>query len=291
MEHLKFDNTQVYNFEGALRGMRNPKNSWHLSDSAFGVTALSRVLTDYCEEVAESYISRDNPGFDLQVEHLENNGIYCINTDEEIYQYTLIGAKDMGLAQRLIRGGPEHRKFLRQIQVCVDITAPLYWWKEFDTYKVGTVANSTSTMHKLAETPITRDCFLLDKANDELHFETIVEIPTIDQKTTKLDFTTSLKQDIDHMINTCEMLRQKYLETKDIRYWHALVQLLPNAWVQTRTVTMNYENLLSICSKSQRRNHKLPEWREDFISWARSLPYAQEFIFLDELIIIDDNNG
>ena len=278
MEHLKFDNTQVYNFEGALRGMRNPKNSWHLSDSAFGVTALSRVLTDYCEEVAESYIPRDNPGFDLKVEYLENNGIYCVNTDDEIYQYTLIGAKDMGLAQRLIHGGPEHRKFLLQIQVCVDITAPLYWWKEFDTYKVGTVANSTSTMHKLAETPITRDCFLLDKTNDDL----IIDDEVIDYR---------LRVVIEDLIAQCEKLRQLYLETKDIRYWRALIQLLPNAWVQTRTVTMNYENLLSICSKSQRRNHKLPEWHEDFISWARSLPYAQDFIFLDELTITDDNNG
>lgn len=161
--------------------------------------------------------------------------------------------------------------------------------KEFDTYKIGTVANSTSTMHKLAETPITRDCFLFDKANDELHFETIVEIPTIDQKVTKLDFTTNLKQDIDHIINTCELLRQKYNETKDIRYWRALIQLLPNGWVQTRTVTMNYENLLAICSKSQRRNHKLKEWRENFIAWARELPYAQDFIFLDE--ISDDNTN
>lgn len=287
MEHLKFENTQVYNFEGAFRGMRNPKNSWHLSDSAFGFTADTRILTDFCDEVAESYLDRQHPDFYTKADYLQHNGIKCVNSDEEIYEYNFIGAKDMKLAQRLISGGSEHRKFLRQIFVSVDITAPLFWWKEFDTYKVGTAANSTSTMHKLAETPITRDCFLLNKTNDELHFETIVEIPTIDQKTTKLDFTTNLKQDIDHIINTCEMLRQKYNETKDVRYWRALIELLPESWCQTRTVTLNYENLLSICK--QRRNHKLPEWREDFISWARDLSYAQDLIFLDE--IIEDKNS
>ena len=133
-------------------------------------------------------------------------------------------------------------------------------------------------MHKLAETPITRNCFLLDKVNDELNM-------------CEDDLYVSLGSCIDEFIDLCEKLRQKYLETKDIRYWRALIQLLPNAWVQTRTITMNYENLLAICSKSQRRNHKLPEWREDFINWARSLPYAQEFIFLDELINPDNTNS
>ena len=144
-------------------------------------------------------------------------------------------------------------------------------------------------MHKLAETPITRDCFLWDIANDELTFENIIEIPTIDQKVTKFDFTTSVAKEIDRVIETCERLRQIYLETKDIHYWRALIQLLPNAWVQIRTVTMSYENLLAMCSISQRRNHKLVEWREDFIGFARNLPYAQDLIFLDE--IIEDKNS
>lgn len=124
-------------------------------------------------------------------------------------------------------------------------------------------------MHKLAETPITQDCFLLDKVNDELNM-------------CEDDLYVSFGSCIDELIDLCEKLRQRYNETKDIRYWRALIQLLPNAWVQRRTVTMNYENLLVICSKSQRRNHKLPEWREDFISWARELPYAADLIFLDE---------
>lgn len=267
MEHLKFENTQVYNFEGALRGMRNPKNSWHLSDSAFGVTCYDDALTEYVDEVTYSYIDNsDDPAFEEKSSYLQHNGVKSVGKYE--WKFDLIGAKDMKLAQRLINGGSEHRKFLRQIFVCVDITAPLYYWKEFDTYKVGTVANSTSTMHKLAETPITRDCFLLDKANDDLNMTDVLE-------------TWQLGIFIDDIVAQCETLRQLYLQTKNVQYWRALVQLLPNSWCQTRTVTMNYENLLSICK--QRRNHKLPEWREDFINWARSLPYAQDFIFIDEL--------
>ena len=279
MEHLKFENTKVYNFEGAFRGMRNPKNSWHLSDSAFGFTTNSRTLTDFCDEITESYLDRQHTDFYIKVDYLQRNGIKCINPDEEIYEYNLIGAKDMKLAQRLISGGAEHRKFLRQIQVCVDITAPLYWWKEFDTYKVGTAANSTSTMHKLAETPITRDCFLIKSTDLDM------EIKVCDSPA--LCHDVSLEVYRNNIILTCEALRQKYLETKDVRYWRALIELLPESWHQTRTVTMNYENLLSICK--QRRNHKLPEWREDFIGWARELPYAQDLIFLDELL--EDKNS
>ena len=131
MEHLKFENTQVYNFEGAFRGMRNPKNSWHLSDSAFGFTSNSRILTDFCDEVAESYLDSQHTDFYSKVDYLQYNGIKCVNVDEEIYEYNLIGAKDMRLAQRLISGGSEHRKFLRQIFVSVDITAPLFWQNSF----------------------------------------------------------------------------------------------------------------------------------------------------------------
>lgn len=123
-------------------------------------------------------------------------------------------------------------------------------------------------MHKLAETPITRDCFLLDTKNDQLD---------IGQENYQLGII------IDDIIYNCEVLRQKYLETQDIKYWRALVQLLPDSWVQKRTVTFDYENLLAICSVSQRRFHKLLEWRDNFISWARTLPYAQYFIFLDEI--------
>ena len=177
----------------------------------------------------------------------------------------------MKLAQQLIRAGSEHRKFMRQIFVSVDITAPLYWWKEFDTYKVGTVANSTSTMHKLATTPITIDCFETDNFDS---------LPVKNSNTGELtDLKTSL---IEPLIDLLEELRQEYVNTKDKRYWKEIVRWLPESWLQTRTVTMNYENLLAMCSKGQRRFHKLTEWSESFMSWARNLPYAQELIFIDE---------
>ena len=158
---------------------------------------------------------------------------------------------------------------MRQIIVSVDITAPIYWWKEFDTYKVGTVANSTSTMHKLASTPITIDCFETGDYEDGLDYDGEI-----------------LGDIIGEHIEFLEKMRLKYLETKDKRYWKELIRWLPSAWLQTRTVTMSYENLFAMCSKGQRRFHKLTEWSVAFMDWARTLPYAQELIFIDEL----DNN-
>ena len=177
---------------------------------------------------------------------------------------TVIGENDLKLLQSLIKAGSEHRKFMRQIGVSVIITAPLYWWKEFDTYKVGTVSNSCSTMHKLANTPITMDCFEMDDFT-----------PLIDNFKIDLSWQT--------VVSYLEQLRQRYNETKDKRYWKELIRLLPESWLQKRTVTMNYENLLGICSKGQRRFHKLTEWSVNFIQWARNLPYAQDLLFIDEL--------
>ena len=233
---MKFEYTEVFNFQGALRGMRNPKESWDKSDSIF------------------HYAVSKNP--------------YAIISDCEVVDCVKLGLNDIKLAQSLIRAGSEHRKFMRQIFVCVDITAPLYWWKEFDTYKVGTVANSTSTMHKLASTPITIDCFEMDD------FEEIDVLEYGDYKFSEL---------WDSVIQLCEVLRKKYNETKDKKYWKELIRLLPDSWLQRRTVTFDYENLLAICSKGQRRFHKLTEWSNAFIDWARSLPYAQQLIFIDEL--------
>ena len=227
--------------------MRNPKESWDKSDSQF--------------ETMASYLANSS----------------------DLYPKYIIGENDMKLAQTLIKAGTEHRKFLRQIFVSVDITAPLYWWKEFDTYKVGTVANSTSTMHKMASKPITLDCFEIDDYNENLgnYFDCACNIEGRDGG--------YLAEDVQFIIDLLEDLRQKYLETKDKRYWKELIRWLPESWLQTRTVTMNYENLLGMCSKGQRRFHKLNEWSgqddkelPNFISWARTLPYAQEFIFIDE---------
>ena len=220
---MLFENTEVFNFDGALRGMRNPKESWNKSDSG-----------------------------------IKNDTGFAFN-DEFV-----IGPNDLQLAQTLIRAGSEHRKFMRQIFVSVDITAPLYWWKEFDTYKVATVSNSCSTMHKLADTPITLDCFEMGDFT-----------PLIDNFKIDLSWQT--------IMTYLEQLRQRYNETKNKRYWKELIRLLPESWLQKRTVTMNYENLLGICSKGQRRFHKLTEWSVDFIQWARNLPYAQDLLFIDEL--------
>jgi len=223
---MKFENTQVFNFEGALRGMRNPMESWEKSDSEQDFVKVNEIP-------------------------------YAIGGFK-------IGKNDLKLAQTLVKAGSEHRKFLRQIFISVDITAPLYWWKEFDTYKVGTVANSTSTMHKLASTPITMDCFEMDD------FENLE------------DLEYPFAHVWEHTIKNCEILRQKYNETKDKRYWKELIRLLPESWLQKRTVTMNYENILNMVR--QRTNHKLSEWSKSFIDWARSLPYAEKLIFLDEIL-------
>lgn len=228
---MKFEHTQVWGLEHALRGMRNPKESWSKSDSEWMFVEDPSLI---------------NPSDEWEI---------------------VIGPNDMDLALRLIRAGSVHRKFLRQIFVSVDITAPIYWWKEFDTYKVGTTANSTSTMHKLASTPITRQCFELDDYHGELQ---LIDPISLDIRT-------------NCFIEDLEQLRQLYLQTKDKKYWKELIRWLPSGWLQKRTVTMTYENLVAMCSHDQRRHHKLSEWRESFVEWARTLPYAQEFIFFDEL--------
>ena len=237
---MKFSNTSVMNFENAFRGLRNPKNSWDRSDSG----KLYWDGTWYHEEL-KNYFTE-----------------YGVNF--------YIGENDMKLAQTLIKAGNEHRKFMRQIFVSVDITAPLYWWKEFDTYKVGTVANSTSTMHKLATTPITLDCFEVDDYDRNL---SLADNPKDDDG---LDNISTFEEDIIYVL---ENIRQKYLETKDKRYWKELVRWLPESWLQKRTITMNYENVRNMYF--QRRNHKLTEWSESFIKWVESLPYAEELIMYD----------
>lgn len=238
---MKFENTRVYNFENALRGMRNPLNSWAKSDSEYGITPW-----EYLGNKVSLYYDKIND--------------YC--------EYVQIGPNDMDLARRLINGGTEHRKFLRQIFVSVDITAPLYWYKEFDTYKVATAANSTSTMHKIASAPITLDCFEIGDYEPDLVYY------TSDNGDNEVEYTVS---DLaDSIIENLELLRQKYLETKDKRYWKELIRWLPEGWNQTRTWTANYEVLRSMYH--QREHHKLCEWSDDFCKWIESLPYAKELI-------------
>ena len=283
---MRFEKTWVGNFEGAFRGLRNPKNSWDKSDSYFGFFD-SNYDPYIVDSIAEKWVEKYHPelnypndysdkGFecsDQYVVKLIKNGV--LKTKDDFVEAAFLGPNDMNLAQTLIKAGPEHRKFLRQIFVSVDITAPLYWWKEMDTYKVATVANSTSTMHKLTSKPITLDCFETDDMNPKIEYYQ--------------GNTVEMLSEV--IIEQLEFLRQKYLETKDKRYWKELVRWLPEGWLQTRTWTANYETIRAMCSLGQRRNHKLNEWsgidddsKETFIKWARQLPYAQYLIFDDENI-------
>lgn len=222
---MKFENTEVWGFKHAIRGLRNPMNSWDKSDS-----------------FVNGEINDGRTGF-------------------------MFGEKDLKLAQNLIKAGSSDRKFLRQIFVSVDITAPMYWWSEFDTYKVGTVANSTSKIHKLSSTPITLERFETCDYNKDL--------PLFDL--TKNDCEINQIQTFaNDIIYVLENLRQKFVETKDKKYWKELIRWLPESWLQTRTVTMNYENIRNMYF--QRKNHKLIEWSKYFIEWVESLPYATELI-------------
>ena len=183
---------------------------------------------------------------------------------------TIIGENDLRLAQKLIQAGAEHAKFMRQIFVSVDITAPIYWWKEMDTYKVSTVSNSTSTMHKLSSKPITINDFSFDNLD-------LVMTAGKDWELTLNEYLTY------QIIPTCERLRQKFIKTKDKRYWLALIQLLPESYNQTRTWTANYAILRNIYF--QRKNHKLQEWHQ-FCDWIKTLPCGEELIILGD---IDEN--
>lgn len=240
---MKFEKTEVWGFEHAIRGMRNPLESWDKSDS---FNCDSKADYDNCKRCRF------------------NNGGNCSNPmyDEDYY---IIGENDLELMQKLIKAGSEHRKFMRQILVSVDITAPLYWWKEADTYKVGTVSNSCSTMHKLASTTITMDCFEMDDFADS------------NEESNHYNLYT--KNMWSNLIDHLEALRKEFNETKDKRYWKELIRLLPESWLQKRTITMNYENLLNMYR--QRKNHKLTEWSKSFCDWVKTLPYAEELICLE----------
>lgn len=201
---LKLERTDVMNFENAMRGARNPLNSWARMDST-----------------------------------TDEHGVFTF------------GEKDLDLACRLVKSGTDHRKFIRQIFVSVDITGPLYWWKEYDTYKVGTVANSTSTMHKIASKPFERADFSCDR----MDAETLAQF--------------------DGVIAYLESLRQRYLETKDKQLWYDMIQFLPSSYNQMRTCTFSYENVLAMYFA--RRHHKLDEWHV-FCDWAKTLPYMKDFL-------------
>ena len=284
---MDFKNTNVFNFEGALRGMRNPLNSWDKADSYYGSMNFM-VPPNHDFEVAYSWVENENKirkkegkaaiepeteEWDKLWEKYDNwlLNVGILNSNDKIADVAFLGPNDLGLAQRLIRGGPEHSKFMRQIFTSVDITAPLYWWKEADTYKVSTVANSTSTMHKLASTPITKKMFEFDDFFNKDYY--------LDDSGDGLPVKWYISDEIDDLILFLEHLRQRYVETKDKAYWRALVQILPNAYLQTRTWTANYAVLRNIYF--QRKDHKLQEWHQ-FCDWIKKLPYGKELITLGE---------
>lgn len=205
---LKVERISVMNLENAMRGARNPLNSWARSDSYY-----------------------------------DENGQY------------ILGENDLGLAKRLARAGSDHRKYLRQIFISVDVTAPMYWWKEYDTYKVATVANSTSTMHKIHSKEFSRDDFSLDKLDED-----------------SMAF-------FDTIIAKLEELRLKYTKTKDKQYWYDIIQLLPSSYNQMRTCSLNYETLINIYYA--RKGHKLDEWHT-FCDFIKTLPYAKDLIMIKD---------
>ena len=207
---IKLENTSVMNFENAIRGARNPMNSWDKLDSSF-----------------------------------DANGNF------------VFGPNDLSLGRKLCKAGSDHRKFVRQIFISVDITAPIYWWKEFDTYKVGTVANSTSTMHKIHSKPFELSDFSTDKMVD------------------------SAKDCMNEFLVVLEKLRQDFISDKASNKdaWYSIIQLLPESYNQKRTVTLNYENAISMYYS--RINHKLSEWHV-FCDWILDLPYFKELFSLDE---------
>lgn len=237
---IKLENYEVLGWEHAIRGMRNPMNSWEKSDSK----TINMTLKKH--ELA--------PG----VETLDY---------EPCVPYTSIGPNDHDLMMRLRNAGTDHRKFMRMITVYVDITAPLYWWKEFDTYKVGTVANSCSTMHKIHEKEFTLEDFShehLCECDGEY-----VDILFVDPYSMPAMESTDILKTIIEGLNYFRLL---YLETKDKKYWWQMIQLLPSSYNQKRTVMLNYEVLANIYKS--RKTHKLDEWR-DFCVWIENLPYSE----------------
>ena len=249
---LKIENTEVVGWEAAIRGMRNPMNSWDKSDShSCGTCGDCDICIDY-----------DNCPYGYD------------------YLKIIVGPNDHALMMRLRNAGTDHRKFMRMITVYLDITAPLYWWKEFDTYKVGTVANSCSTMHKIHEKEFTMEDFstehLIGSPIPNFKKPCHVTEKTTDGNTGYSFGLTATPHDFVHWtIEVLNAYRMLYLETKDKNYWWQMIQLLPSSYNQRRTVMLNYEVLANIYKS--RRNHKLDEWHT-FCDWVESLPYSELII-------------
>lgn len=244
---IKIENTEVMGWEAAIRGMRNPMNSWGKSDSFFCGSPECCFTDDECNPSCDGY----GQGFN-------------------------IGEADLDLMTRLRNSGTDHRKFMRMITVYADITAPLYWWKEYDSYKVGTVANSCSTMHKIADKEFTLEDFSCEHLDDIWGYEPEVrDMAPVISFETRTDKVGNYLLSPDDILNlTIKMLnrcRDLYNQTKEKKYWWQMIQLLPSSYNQRRTVMLNYETLANIYKS--RRNHKLDEWHT-FCDWIEGLLYS-----------------
>ena len=235
---IKIDRTEIFGWEHAIRGCRNALESWNKSDSFWKCVDYDSL------------------------------------NEKDIYEYEL-GSNDLSLMKRLCKAGTDHRKFMRMIVVYCDILAPLYWWKEFDTYKVGTVANSCSTMHKIHAKEFTLEDFSHEHLNTDLKdnngFIPYKDMLDIAWPSIPADYRTA-KSGLQLVIQLLNFYRQRYLETKDKKYWWQMIQLLPSSYNQKRTVMLNYEVLANMYKS--RKDHKLDEWHE-FCDWIRELPYSE----------------
>lgn len=241
---IKIENVEIMGWEHVIRGMRNPMNGWEKSDSGI------------CKGGDDGIGCRNCAAYD------------CEHTYDQSWQ---LGKADHELMMRLAAGGPTHAKYRRMITVYMDITAPLYWWKEFDTYKVGTVANSCSTMHKISEKKFTLEDFsheylIRHRSDDNKGYSEV-------QMCADSDVCICFPEDILMLIiDNLNVNRDAFLETKDKKYWWQMIQLLPSSYNQKRTIMLNYEVLAGIYP--MRKNHKLDEWVE-FCKWIESLPYSE----------------
>ena len=225
---IKFENVEVFGWEASIRGLRSPMNSWDNSDSWYGCKCgdYGKTESKYCDE------------------HCTADCTFCI------------GNNDLDLMKKLIAAGSDHSKFMRMITVYVDVTAPMYWWAEYDTYKVGTVRNSCSKMHTIHKKEFTLDDFSFEDFEVE-------------------DGEIFLSDCFKNVVADCEMLRKRFVETGDKKYWRGLIQLLPESYNQKATVQLNYAVLRNMYHS--RKNHKLDCWRT-FCEWIETLPYAKELI-------------
>lgn len=241
---IKVENIQVFNLEGAIRGMRFPLQSNNKSDSGMIHRASHQRFT------------------------VDDNGGVWISRIPATSEFR-VGEKDFDLMKRLVRAGSDHAKWTRQVLVSMDITGPLYWWKEADTYKVGTTTNSESTMHTITRDPFTIGQFSADEELFDLEVTSHWATHGGETGLSVIDVWDDILYSLNH-------LRERYLATKDKRYWRALIQLLPSSWNQKRHWTGNYTNLLNM--GVSRQNHKLSEWREFIDTLKRELPYYEQFL-------------